>query len=450
MFTPKEAVAQSNFIIFFGCVTRYLKNFKNKHPLKDSTAIDYGIVTCMLPLVMLGTFIGVQVNELLPETLVFGLLFITLIYLTYKAILKAFATYKKEKKETEAKKNIRRDTYAVNDSNMLSAVDSREDMFRPLVVNNESSEIATISGKNGAPALIPSKSGSLRRSVRNTSRESMAKGEVIDRDTEGMDEEDKNNLFGERKSTYANSEINETLQQHLNNEKSHFRPRTLVVVSVPFFSILIIGLLRGTKSLKSIIGISRCDPFDFVFFFLQVAILLVLAIANIVLLKKEYNSKIGCGYQFVKGDIVWNTPSITKFSIFAMIAGFISGAVGLSGGILFTPLFLDFGIAPSVASGTSMYMAMFATLSSSILFIFGGFIIYDFAFWLAFFAIIGTAAGITVIGNAVKKSGKSSILVFLLAFVILVSCVGEGATGVLDTIKKINDHENLWKFHSYC
>jgi len=97
MFSPKEAVALSNFVIFFGCVTRYIRNFKNKHPLKDATAIDYGIVTCQLPLVMLGTFTGVQINELLPETLVFILLFVTLIYLTYKAIVKAFDTSRKEK-----------------------------------------------------------------------------------------------------------------------------------------------------------------------------------------------------------------------------------------------------------------------------------------------------------------------------------------------------------------
>ena len=97
-FSPKEAVAISNFVIFFGCITRYLRNFKNKHPLKDATAIDYGIVTCQLPLVMLGTFIGVQVNELLAETLVFILLFVTLIYLTYKAIMKGIDTYRKEKK----------------------------------------------------------------------------------------------------------------------------------------------------------------------------------------------------------------------------------------------------------------------------------------------------------------------------------------------------------------
>ncbi|CAI2387281.1 unnamed protein product [Moneuplotes crassus] len=103
-FSAKESIAMSNFVIFFGCLTRYIRNFKNKHPLKDATAIDYGIVTCQMPLVMLGTFIGVQINEILPETLVFILLFVTLLYLTYKAFVKAIDAYKKEKKIAQEKK----------------------------------------------------------------------------------------------------------------------------------------------------------------------------------------------------------------------------------------------------------------------------------------------------------------------------------------------------------
>ena len=107
-FTAKESIAMSNFVIFFGCVTRYIRNFNNKHPLKDATAIDYGIVTCQMPLVMLGTFIGVQINEILAETLVFILLFVTLLYLTYKAFRKAFDAYKKEKKLAQEKKDEER------------------------------------------------------------------------------------------------------------------------------------------------------------------------------------------------------------------------------------------------------------------------------------------------------------------------------------------------------
>lgn len=46
---------------------------------------------------MLGTYIGVLVNDILPETLVFILLFVTLIYLTYKAVQKGYGTYQSEK-----------------------------------------------------------------------------------------------------------------------------------------------------------------------------------------------------------------------------------------------------------------------------------------------------------------------------------------------------------------
>lgn len=255
---------------------------------------------------------------------------------------------------------------------------------------------------------------------------------MIREDTKDIDDEDKQALAGHRRSTYKAEEVNPILQNLLALEKTHFRPRTIVIVLVSFFSILFIGLARGTKSLKSIFGIHRCDPLDFILLAVQVIILLGLAAINIYLLDKEYKLKVENGYQFVKGDIVWNF----KLIIFALVAGFLSGAVGLSGGILFTPLFLKFGIAPTVASSTSMYMAMFATLSSSILFMFSGYVIYPITFWLSAFAIIGTAAGVTIIGAAVKKSGRSSILVLLLAFVILISCISEGIAGTIKTISK--------------
>jgi uncharacterized membrane protein YfcA len=110
--SPKEAVAMSNVVIFFGCLTRFIKNRNNKHPLKDATSIDYGVVTCQLPLLMLGTFIGVQVNEFLPEMLVFILLFVTLVYLTYKAFVQALNTRRKE--QAENKKKIEEQTQRAN------------------------------------------------------------------------------------------------------------------------------------------------------------------------------------------------------------------------------------------------------------------------------------------------------------------------------------------------
>lgn len=175
-----------------------------------------------------------------------------------------------------------------------------------------------------------------------------------------------------------------------------------------------------------------------------------IAVFNIILLKKEYLLKEENNYQFVKGDVVWNQRTIIKFLIFAIIAGFLSGAVGLSGGVLFTPMFLEFGIAPSVASSTSMYMAMFATGSSSVLYMFSGYVIYDVTFWLSAFSVIGTYLGSTIIGAAVKKSGKQSILVWLLAVVITASAIIVVVEAIVNTIKDSNDHVDLWHFKDYC
>lgn len=98
---------------------------------------------------------------------------------------------------------------------------------------------------------------SLMQSLRNHSKQSIARGDLIERYTEGIDDDDKEDLIGERKSVYHVYELNSTLQKHLDLEKSHFRLRTIVVVLIPFFSISLIALFRGSKSIDSIINIER-------------------------------------------------------------------------------------------------------------------------------------------------------------------------------------------------
>lgn len=446
MMSAKEAVAMSNLTIFFGCLTRYIKTFKNKHPLKDSTSIDYGIVTCMLPLVMLGTTIGVQVNDLLPDTLVYILLFVTLLYLTYSSVAKSIETYKKETEATrkEKMKLQKIETQSINDDEPNKETENQkksteenkeEKLFEPLMNSSKQNFRSEIERKSIA---------------RIDSKLSLAKGPEITQDDRDIDDEDKEALYGSRRSVYEEGHINKVLNALIEAEKSHFRPTSVLAVLVPFIVILLITMFRGTREFRSIIKLERCKALDFVFLGGLFLILIVHTIFNIFFLKREYRIKEENEYQFVKGDVVWNQKTITKFCIFAMIAGFISGAVGLSGGVLFTPLFLEFGIAPTVASSTSMYMAMFATLSSAILYMFAGYMIYPIAFWLSLFSTVGTYLGSTLILNAVKKSGRSSYLVFLLSFTIIISGITVAVEGIRATIRDSNDHKNLWEFNEYC
>ena len=71
--------------------------------------IDYGIVIVMLPLVLVGSFVGVIFNIMLPSIILSIMLTIVLVLLTFQSARKGCQLYSKEsekkrRKEIEMKK----------------------------------------------------------------------------------------------------------------------------------------------------------------------------------------------------------------------------------------------------------------------------------------------------------------------------------------------------------
>mmetsp|Transcript_39302 Transcript_39302/g.29020 ORF Transcript_39302/g.29020 Transcript_39302/m.29020 type:complete len:124 (-) Transcript_39302:1211-1582(-) len=58
----KEAVAISGFCILLCSILRFIYNFKTRHPEKDAVSIDYAVASVMLPTVLIGSLIGVNLN----------------------------------------------------------------------------------------------------------------------------------------------------------------------------------------------------------------------------------------------------------------------------------------------------------------------------------------------------------------------------------------------------
>jgi len=98
-FTTKQAIAISGFTILTGSVTRFLLQLNEKHPEKNATVIDYGIVIVMMPMVLVGSFVGVLVNVMLPGVVLSLILFILLVFLAWKSLHKAFEIYHKESQQ---------------------------------------------------------------------------------------------------------------------------------------------------------------------------------------------------------------------------------------------------------------------------------------------------------------------------------------------------------------
>jgi len=88
-FPTKEAIAISGFTIFTGAVMRFVYQFGDKHPQKKATIIDYSIVIVMMPMVLVGSFVGVLVNIYLPATVLSIILTLLLLGLAIQSLSKA-------------------------------------------------------------------------------------------------------------------------------------------------------------------------------------------------------------------------------------------------------------------------------------------------------------------------------------------------------------------------
>lgn len=87
-----------------------------------------------------------------------------------------------------------------------------------------------------------------------------------------------------------------------------------------------------------------------------------LLVYSVELLKSEYNKKQLVNYKFESGDIHWTNSVISSFTVTAIMGGMMASIVGLGGGVIFSPLMLEFGINPKVVNSTSMYTVMINTL----------------------------------------------------------------------------------------
>lgn len=115
-------------------------------------------------------------------------------------------------------------------------------------------------------------------------------------------------------------------------------------------------------------------------------------------------SKYGRG--LVKSDIRFEKAVVIKLVIFAFLGGWVSGALGLGGGAIFNPLLLSYGVPPSVASSTGMYMIMFTTFGSSITYYLLDQLNVTFGFWIGCWCSLGSIGGMYVLNYVTKRFNR--------------------------------------------
>ena len=124
--------------------------------------------------------------------------------------------------------------------------------------------------------------------------------------------------------------------------------------------------------------------------------------------------------------------------------------LGIGGGIIVGPLFLELKMDPTVSSYTSAFLAFFTAISSTIQYALWGQLVYDYSGLAIIFGIIGTLIGIFGILSFVKKHSRPSIIVLTLACVLFLSCTSMVYSGVSTIMEDQDKGKDIWAFKAIC
>jgi uncharacterized membrane protein YfcA len=157
-----------------------------------------------------------------------------------------------------------------------------------------------------------------------------------------------------------------------------------------------------------------------------------------------------------KDDSTFNITSdkaatmINGIFLICFLGGIISGMLGVGGGIIMTPLMLEIGVSPKVASSSANFLLVFTSLASSILFILSGQVIWDYALFYTIFCTIASIIGSIYVNEYIKKTRRTYVLIFALFYLMLASLIILPINGVKRLVFELENGIHILKFHSFC
>lgn len=183
-------------------------------------------------------------------------------------------------------------------------------------------------------------------------------------------------------------------------------------------ALVIVAVLRGRGG-PSIIGVRRCMFADWALLGLLGVVAIVITLIAAKIMVGEYQEKVSAGYQFVEGDMQATPANVSKLVIIALSCGMISGAFGVSPGLLLNPIMLALGLNTVVGVSTVMYVVLFTTLATTFLSIFEDLLNPQYGTIVVIMTIIGTYPGILYQNYIIEVYKRNSIVVVLFGIAML-------------------------------
>ena len=125
----------------------------------------------------------------------------------------------------------------------------------------------------------------------------------------------------------------------------------------------------------------------------------------------------------------WSMTVLIRCVTIVLIGGIVAGMLGFGGGMILNPLMLEMGINPLVSSATSSVMVLFSASAATFSFAVSGGLNYQYALVYGGVCAFASIFGVAVVSTSVRRSGRGSVIVFTLAFIIGIGAMMQAVFG---------------------
>merc|ERR1719356_1242643 len=192
-----------------------------------------------------------------------------------------------------------------------------------------------------------------------------------------------------------------------------------------------------------ITGVSLCSAAYWILTFLPIPIMIGV---SYFMTKREYNyyqikMNSGCWVPaFGDIELTGNFVRILKYPLIASIAGVLGGLLGIGGGMIVSPLLIALGVIPTVAAATSAMAVLITSSSAMLQFLLIGYLRWDYTIFFMSIGVIGTFIGQTAVNFAVRKYGRTSVVVFAVVAIMGLAILLMTINGIIELVDGVSWH----------
>lgn len=353
--------------------------------------IHFDMALFMAPMQMAGAVLGVLVQAILPNWLYLLSAFVVLSYTAYKTYLKYFSARKAEiaKRQAEEAKQSNNNSNDNNNSNGTDAKSQQESV--------SSSRVVVEDIHNG-----------------NDNDNGVEDGVVHNNNNSNSDDQ-------QQSQQEKDAELR---LQYLEYDARQYPKEKIGALVSLWIGLFLLTMMKGGKGVDSLVGIDCESPWFGVLIACQFTWLFAFAVFFGKKLLKDQQDRIKVNYPFLEEDPIWDGKSMRFYSFMCFMSGVVAGLIGIGGGMVLGPIMLMAGVNSRVSAATNSSVIVVTSSSVAVMFVTSGLLHYSYAMFYFLVCFSGAWIGKVKIDAYVKRTGRASILIFILASIIAFATVG--------------------------